>query len=363
MACFVTHLPPATFGYKMLKPNSLEVDHGDRTDMTPKSSQPVLKHALTAFVATLVSISSARAANQYKVLHYFSDHPAQQPNAALVADRAGNLYGTAPFSSPDSCGQRGCGVVFKLAREFGGKRTYSIIHYFKGPDGYSPVGGVILDSSGNLYGTTQRGGANAMGTVFELSPSGAAWKEKVLYSFAAPPDVASPGIALTFDADGNLYGPASFGAYGYGGVFRLKPIANGWQETVIYNFTGGGDGESPSGQLALDSAGNLYGAAAYGGQYGDGVVFELTPSSNGDWTESVLYNFTGSKDGGAPAGGVVFDGAGNLYGTTQDGANSGCYGDGPGCGTAFELAPSMGNWTLTVLHAFDGSDGGTLSPV
>lgn len=246
-------------------------------------------------------------------------------------------------------------MVFKLARESGGKWTYNIIHHFKGPDGEGPVGGLILDSSGNLYGTTWRGG-NGFGTVFELYPSRNAWKEKVLYRFAAPPDVVNPISALTFDADGNLYSTASVGAYSHGGVFKLKPTANGWQETVIYNFTGGGDGETPNGQLALDSAGNLYGAAVYGGQYGDGVVFELTPSSNGDWTESVLHSFTGSTDGGGP-GAVLFDGAGNLYGTTQFGANSSCHSDGPGCGIVFELAPSMGNWTLSVLHAFDGSDG------
>jgi uncharacterized repeat protein (TIGR03803 family) len=226
-----------------------------------------------------------------------------------------------------------------------------IIHLFKGPDGSVPTGSLIFDSSGNLYGTTVDGGAHNYGTVFELSPSAGQWEESVLYSFAGyPADLDTPLGALTFDASGNFYGTASNEATNsQGGVFELKPSGNGWQETVLYNFTGS-DGSNPyTSNVVLDSKGNLYGTTLFGGESDAGVVFELKFSS-GSWTESVLYSFTGGADGGGPASGVIFDMAGNLYGTTVNGGIGSC---GGGCGTVFELASSMGNWTLSVLHEFN----------
>jgi uncharacterized repeat protein (TIGR03803 family) len=306
-----------------------------------------LRAALTSTfgvaVVILMVVSSARASTKYKVLHYFLDKPASSPQAALVADSAGNLYGTTRFSST-GCQ---CGAVFKLTPQSGGRWSYNVIHLFKGPDGETPVGSLILDSLGNLYGTTQSGGAHGNGTVFELSPSGSKWTEKVLYSFGATSnDLQAPLGALTFDTSGNLYGTASSGGpyLVQGGVFELKPFGKRWHETVIYDFTGGDDGGVPMGNLAWDSAGNLYSTAFNGGDTGFGVVFELSPSSRGNWTESVLYAFTDGEDGEGPQSGVVFDGLGNLYGTT--------YFNSLEFGAVFELTPSIGSWTLSLPYTF-----------
>jgi uncharacterized repeat protein (TIGR03803 family) len=304
--------------------------------MKSKSIQSSLNYALVVIAATLVFVSGAEAASKYKMLHEFLDKPAMDSSAALVADSAGNLYGTARYSIDGGCNAgQGCGVVFKLARQSSGKWAYSVIHRFTGPDGEQPTASLILDSSGNLYGTTQLGGANAVGTVFELSPSGTAWKEKVLYSFAGSGDLFYPSAALTFDASGNLYGTASSGgSFGHGGVFELKPSGDAWQETILYSFTGGADGGNPFNSLVWDSAGNLYSTANGGGEYASGVVFELTPSSGGTWTETVLHSFNINL---GPLNGVILDAAGNLYGTT-------------GAGTVFELTPSTHKWTFKVLH-------------
>jgi uncharacterized repeat protein (TIGR03803 family) len=313
---------------------------------------------LAAFTAILAG--SAQSANKYTVLHYFENKPAAVPITSLVSDSAGNLYGTTLYN--DVCGNA-CGTVFKLTRQTGGGWSYRVIHRFLPPDGQDPDGALILDSSGNLYGTTRRGGANSSGTVFELSPSGNVWKEKILYSFQSSGDVTTPVGALTFDQNGNLYGAAvSGGPQTQGGIFELQPVGKGWQEKVLYAFTGGVDGGQPFvSQLVFDSQGNLYGTAASGGQFGWGVVFELSAFSNGPATETVLYDFTDGTDGALPEGGVIFDASGNLFGTAAAGPPSSCDG-GLGCGTVFELTPSMGKWTtgkwtFNLLHDFNGTNG------
>ncbi len=310
--------------------------------------------ALTTVAVALASLAGAE--RRYTVLHSFQDNPAAIPFAALVADSAGNLYGTAADSAADSCGSQGCGAVFKLTLAPRNKWKYSVIHRFTGPDGNTPLGSLIFDGSGNLFGTTSGGGAHGLGTVFELSPSSSGWKESVLYSFAAPDgDGDSPQGGLIFDDEGNLYGTAEGGAYGKGAVFQLKPSSGRWHEALIYNFTGSGDGAGADGTLTRDSAGNLYGTAGAGGQFGQGVLFELTPSG-GTWTETVLYSFSGGADGSDPNGGVTFDAAGNLYGTTLSGGLSSCDG-GYGCGTIFQFTPATGGGTLSTIHTFKGTDG------
>jgi uncharacterized repeat protein (TIGR03803 family) len=318
--------------------------------MKAKSLQPILRWA-AVITASLILMSAAQAVNQYKVLHYFGNRPARYPRAGLVADAAGNLYGTTASGSSGGkkCGGS-CGVVFKLTRGSGGTWGYSVIYRFHYTDGSSPMSSLIFDSSGNLYGTTVAGGTYGMGTVFELSPSGSIWKHQVLYSFGATSnDLGYPEVGVVLDASGNLYGTASTGE---GGVFELKRSGNQWQETVIYK-----ENSQHFGSLVWDSAGNLYGTTSYGGTNGQGDVFELTPSSGGGWTSSVLYSFAGGADGIAPyRSGVVFDAAGNLYGTTGLGGLKSCKPQ-AGCGTVFQLTPSMGRWTHSVLHAFNGSDG------
>lgn len=294
----------------------------------------------------------ANAASQFQVVHYFTNTPGSTPVSALVADSAGNFYGTTKYSGNGTCSGEGCGVVFELSPESGGGWNYQIIHYFDGLKGATPEAGLILDSAGNLYGTTGSGGAFGSGVVFELSPSGGKWTEKVLHSFGSHKnDLARPRGHLTLDESGNLYGTAFQGGTSgtYGGVFELKRSGTVWQERVIHNFTGP-NGGNPSANLIWDSAGNLYGTTLGGGSNncsypGCGLVFELTPSSGGNWTEKVLYSFTGVNDGFQPLCGLVFDPAGNLYGTTYSGQ------------TVFELTPSGGHWTINVLHTFTGSDG------
>jgi len=203
-------------------------------------------------------------------------------------------------------------------------QTEKILYTFTGgTDGGTPYAGLISDSKGNLYGTTYGGGSSTCqcGTVFELSPgSNGTWSEKVLYAFTGyPSDGAGPLAAVISDSKGNFYGTTTGGgAYGEGVVFELTPGANNtWAEKVLYSFGfGPADGLIPYGGVVQDSAGNLYGSTYYGGTYGVGTVFELSLGSNGSWTEKVLYTFTGVNDGSAPLGRLIFDGAGNLYGTT-----------------------------------------------
>lgn len=189
-------------------------------------------------------------------------------------------------------------------------------------------------------------------------------QENTIYAFGAPGsgDGMYPYCNVVFDAKGNLYGTTrNGGSYGAGIIFELSPGENGqWFETVLYEFTGSSDGGNPFAGLVFDSAGNLYGAGAYGGTNGTGVVFELSPQG-GEWVYNVLYNFGAyplSGDGFAPNSVLVFDKLGNLYGTTYGGGNDAeCFG---GCGTVFELSPiSGGGWKEQVIHSFEanGTDG------
>jgi uncharacterized repeat protein (TIGR03803 family) len=321
--------------------------------MKAKTSQALWKYVSLAVATTWILAGSAQATSQFQVLHHFANAPGSTPVAALVADSAGNFYGTTKYSGNNVCGGNACGVVFEISPESGGGWTYHVIHEFDGPHGSEPEAGLIFDSSGNLYGTTYGGGAYGRGTVYELSSSGNKWTERVLHNFGSyKNDVANPRGSLTLDGSGNLYGTGSVGgtSFSYGGVFELKRSGAKWQEKVICNFTGGSDGGIPSANLIWDSAGNLYGTTFGGGSTncsypGCGVVFELTPSSSGNWAETVLYSFGGVDDGFQPLSGLIFDTAGNLYGTTYSGS------------TVFELTPSTGGWTLNVLHTFGGSDG------
>ena len=241
-------------------------------------------------------------------------------------------------------------------------QTFKVIHTFTGGgDGANPYAGLTMDQAGNLYGTASLGGGSGNGTVFRVSKKGSGWVFTPLYSFQGPPDGANPEARVVFGPDGILYGTTSFGGGcgGCGTVFTLKPYPTacttalcGWQETVLYSFKGGSDGMNPTlGDLIFDKAGNLYGTTSGGGAYGHGTVFELVPSQGG-WTERVLYSFTGGSDGSQPFGGPIFDNAGNLYGTTIRG---GTY----GWGTVYELTPSGSGWTVNVLYTFQGKNDGS----
>lgn len=187
----------------------------------------------------------------------------------------------------------------------------------------------------------------------------AAHQERVLYTFTGQNDGGRPMGTLTFDPARNLYGTTTNGGtYGGGVAFRLSASGSLWSYSVLYSFGAGSDGLAPTGKLIFDAAGNLYGTTSAGGSQGCGTVFELSPSSSGTWSEMILYQFTCGADGGNPQAGVVFDKAGNLYGTTFIGGAPGACASVGGCGTVFKLAGSRGTWDFTVLHAFQDADGG-----
>jgi uncharacterized repeat protein (TIGR03803 family) len=269
----------------------------------------------------------------------------ENPYAAVVLDRKGNLYGTTVNG-----GAHGVGVVFKLTPE--GKETvlYSFCAQDNCPDGYDPSSGLVLDQQGNLYGTTQYGGAHGAGIVFKVTPKG---KETVLYNFCAQnncADGAQPMAGLVFDQNGNLYGSTVEGGVvkncynGCGVVFKLTPKG---KETVLYTFCPQNncfDGRNPAAGLVFDRKGNLYGTTELGGA-GGGTVFELTPKGK----ETVLYSFCAQNnctDGSNPAAGLIFDTKGNLYGTTVSG---GIYRGSDEVGVVFKLTPKGKE---TVLHSF-----------
>ncbi len=248
------------------------------------------------------------------------------PAGGVIMDANGNLYGTT------GGGGVGNGVVFKLDR----LGNLTPIHTFQnGTDGRGPYGNLIWDPAGNLYGTTTEGGLYGQGTVYELSPQqDGTWTESFLYSFTGGADGGYPIAAVIRDEDGNLYGTTLYGgASGNGVVFRIDAQGN---ESVLYTFTGGTDGEFPAADLVRDQHGNLYGTTESGGDQGFGVVFKLDTTGR----ETVLYAFTGQADGGSPNG-LLRDQNGNLYGTTQSGGDLGSqqgYCGGGGCGVIFKIS-------------------------
>lgn len=278
------------------------------------------------------------------------------PQAGLVFDSAGNLYGTAT----DSRNGSPYGTVYTLVPQADGSWTQTVLHEFgNGWDGQAPYSGLIFDAAGNLYGTTRDGGGHGSGMVFKLTPqANGKWTEKLLHSFGNGNDGQSPYAGLVLDSAGNLYGvTAGGGNYGYGTAFELSPTTGGgYSEKVLHEFGNSrSDGQNPYATLIFDAFGNLYGTTGGGGTAGQGTVFELSPKSGGGWTETLLYTFQENRtDGSAPVGSLIFDAAGNLYSTTRShGAN--------GSGTVFELTPTTsGPWTETILYNFFGeSDGGT----
>jgi uncharacterized repeat protein (TIGR03803 family) len=311
------------------------------------------------------------------VLHSFAGGASDggDPESGLIADSSGNLYGTTRTGGGSGCftGQ-GCGTVFRLSPD---GTSYTVLHSFVGgaSDGAVPVAGLILDSSGNLYGTTAAGGGSGCGgfgcgVVFKLSPSGTV---TLLHSFTGS-DGTMPRAGLITDSNGNLYGTTQnggdlscgpiFGQPGCGVVFKLSPSGTTYTFSLLHTFeAGASDGAIPLAGLIADSSGNLYSTTDAGGGSGCGGtgcggVFKLSPSGS-SYTFSLLYSFAGPpSDGWEPFAGLILDGSGNLYGTTQLGGGAGC--GAPGCGVVFKVSPSG---TETVLYAFAGGAGDGAEPV
>jgi uncharacterized repeat protein (TIGR03803 family) len=298
--------------------------------------------------------AQAGFAGSEAILHTFGGAPdGANARYRLIQDGAGNLYGVTQFG-----GAYGGGTLYELSFE-DGAWVESILHSFGASgDGFQPWGALLLDGAGNLYGVAS--GGQDTGIVYRLGSDGHGnWTETILKSFGG--SISSPVDALTMDAGGNLYGVAdaggSNGFYGNGAVYRLSPPAktakeHKWKYALLYKFLGAkhDDGAGPNGDLIFDAAGNLYGTTKSGGLYNDGTVFELSPGSK-TWTEKILHNFQVLSDGGAPVAGLTFDSAGSLYGTAMEG------GSGTG-GVVFELSQSGGNWTESVLYSFTGKGDG-----
>ncbi len=340
----------------------------------------VAQRPLVIFVAILMIVGNAWAADSKGgvIYRFQGGNDGDRPFAGLIADQAGNLYGTTYNGGGGPYFVGCCGTVFEVSppAALGDPWIETVLYSFQGgTDGGSPNGSLVFDQAGNLYGTTTQGGQNATcpncGTVFELTPpskAGGAWTETILHRFTGlidNSDGASPMGGLVFDKAGNLYGTTFIGGLlSYGTVFQMSPpttSSGSWAETVIYGFQGGSDGAGPESGLIIDKAGALYGTANYGGSYwcnlpggGCGVVFRLVPPAlaGGAWTEQVLHAFGDQPDGRYPLADLVFDGADNLYGTTP---NGGSHKD----GTVFQLArPATARdpWTETVLYDFAGGN-------
>ena len=306
--------------------------------MKPESISAAGKLMLAfAFVLGLVAVATPRAhAQTFSVVHNFTGG-----NDGGVPFNGFTANGKIFYGTTSAGGTSNYGVVFKL----NASHVETVLHNFAGgTDGATPQGQLIRDKA-NLYGTTIAGGASGAGTVFVVTGD----KESVLYSFAGGTDGAVPEAGLTLDAAGNLYGTTSQGgANGNGTVFKLaapKTKGGTWTESVVYSFGTGTDGATPVGGVSFDSAGNLYGTTSAGGAYGFGTVFQLVPGAS--WTENILYNFQNANDGAVPYAGLISDKKGNFYGAATEGGSN-------GGGTIFELTPVNGNWTFTVLYSLPG---------
>jgi uncharacterized repeat protein (TIGR03803 family) len=285
------------------------------------------------------------AAGNEKVLHAFAGPlygDGESPTGNLLLDSASDIYGTTSTGGNDRCsggGGNGCGTVFRLDA----KGNETLLHVFEGGvDGAAPTGGLTLDPAGNLYGTTVLGGAPDTGTIFELPSLGS---EYILYSFSGS-DGANPKGSLVRDEVGNLYGTTMLGGNAGCPFGESCGVVFKWGlsgETVLYSFNPA-DGAFPSPYLALDSAGNLYGTTSSGGATGHGTVFKVDPAGN----ETLLHSFSGGSDGAYPYGGVILGRDGSLYGTTSGG---GAY----GYGVVFALGPSGKELSL---YAFTGGADG-----
>ncbi len=315
--------------------------------------------AASVFIVLLTAI--AAQAQTFQVLHNFTGgRDGANPLDGLTIDRDGNLYGTASaggnqaYGCQNFYGTHGCGAVFELAHAGTGWILRPVYDFPSSSNGY-PEYGVAFGPDGALYGVTN--GGSCCGGVYRLAPPATIctgftcnWQQTVLHQFTGQPDASGPSSRVTFDSADNLYGLTfAGGVYNGGVVYELSRNGTGWTENVIYSFgINGSNGEDfPSGQLAIDPAGNLYSSAECNVNMGCfyGEVWELQPSQQG-WNESVLFQFNGFN-GYAPYSGVIRDSSGNLYGT-----NSGNTGGGNGSANVYELSPSNGGWNFTSLYDY-----------
>jgi uncharacterized repeat protein (TIGR03803 family) len=319
-----------------------------------------------------LSTPTPGAAWQLATLYSFQGgQDGANPVAGVVFDSAGTLYGTTNFGAVRRNFSQ-YGTVFSLAPSSGGGWTEAVLHAFRSnPDGANPAAGLIVGANGTVYGTTYQGGKTGEGSVFAITPStgSGVWQEKIIHKFNGNTTGGQPSAPLTADSGGALYGTASSGGKHFqGAVYRLTPLAaGGWHAALLHSFAGNSgsglaDGSSPVAGVTLDTNGAVYGTTSGGGAGFYGAVYKLTPPAPGKsvWSETILYSFTGATDGGGPAGPLIADTSGALYGMTSMGGDPSC-GFGEGCGVVFKLTPppsGHGPWSETVLHSFAGGTDG-----
>lgn len=315
-----------------------------------------------AFCAFSISLPTLHAQSFSVIYAYTGGNGSAHAIGGLVFDRRGNLYGTTAWG-----GQDAPGTVYELERSGSGFVYHDLYDSGSGAKGAFPWDAPTFGPNGSLYATMNDDAVDNHGSIVNLQPpasfcrtTSCPWNAADLYNFTGRNDGANPQSGVVFDSHGNMYGANVNDGGGYGVVYEMTPSGQGWTYQVIYTFTGGADGANPDTPLLIDSAGNLYGAAMSGGApgcqgFGCGTIFKLSPSGSG-WTETTLYSFHDGSDGSAPSGTLVFDPAGNLYGAT---AGS----DGAGGGTVYELTPSGGSWTFTLIYDLPGAGAGPFGGV
>jgi len=310
-----------------------------------------------AFIIGLATTPTVQAQTYQVIYNFTGRQDGAYPSTGLTVDGSGTLYGTA-FGG----GTPGYGTVFTLTNAGGGWLFTPIYSFHAGSDGAGPIGALVVGPDGALYGSTSAGGQGpcvsgsgyrGCGTIYSLRPPSRApvsvivnWSSTTLYRFSQT-DGAYPQGQLTFDSSGNIYGTAMNGGDAdWGVIYQLVNSGDSWSENILYQAQGDGDGAFPSGGVVFDQSGNLYGVFSQNGPNNNGAVYELSPSGSG-WQESTVHSFTyQGDDGSTPQGGLFFDNAGNLYGTTVHEVSGG--------GTAFVLQPSGGSWSYDFIYGLSG---------
>jgi hypothetical protein len=343
------------------------------TSIAGNSSNTACTSSIGNGCGTVFRLTHTNSGWQETTLYRFTGGSDGREPIDLAIDAAGNLYGVAQQGGDSTrCGPHGCGTVFELKPTSTGWQFRRLHSFTGGHDGASP-NSIALDAAGNLYVTAQTGGntdcnGQGCGTLFRLQATSSGFQPSTIRVFDwtfTNQQAANPESKVIFDSQGNLYGVAGGGTYNdvwsttFGVVYELSPSSVGqWKETILYSFCPAedvacDDGAMPVGKLTFDSAGNLFGTTLSGGPLASGNVFELTQSA-GSWTESSLYAFTGGSDGGFPVMPLSLDSAGNLYGTTAAGGDPNC-----ACGVLFKLTSTAGSWNESVLHSFTGTADGS----
>ena len=307
---------------------------------------------------TVFKLTPTKSGYSESVLYSFlGGYDGNGPFSGLVADKIGALYGVTLGGGNGAC-IGGCGTVFKLTPKKSRYTKSTIYSFGPGTDASTPLGTLVFDKKGALYGVTQYGGTQNDGAVYKLTPGKSGYSETVIYSFRSGDDGDFPQAGLVIDKQGSLYGTTFYGGPGTcdggcGTVFKLTPSGSGYDETILYAFEDYTDGYLPFAAVTLDeNTGAIFGTTWWGGTYHDGNVFKLTPSGSG-YDKSTIYNFDHhlhhGTNGVLPRSQLLLRPDGALYGTDFIGGG-GC--NGIGCGSVFELRPSGSGYSFTYIYNF-----------